>query len=56
MREPDPIVYLVKFVEMGIDEYKGLDLKIQRVMSFGEFIHLEERHKTRAGTYGRGGK
>lgn len=39
---------------MGIDEYEGLNPRIQRGESFGEFIHLKERCKTSASTSYRG--
>lgn len=54
--EPYPVEYLVQFVEMRINEYDGLDPRIQRVMSFGEFIHLKQRCKVVAGASHRGGQ
>lgn len=55
-REPNPIVDLVHSVASGIDEYEGLDAMIERVMSFGEYIHLKERRTTGVGTHYRGGQ
>lgn len=49
-RKPVPVADLVHSMETGINEYEGLNPKIQCVMSFGEFIHLKERHETGVGT------
>ena len=54
-REPNPVDDLVHSVASSIDECEGLDARIRRVMSFGEFIHLKERRTTGAGHYFRGG-
>lgn len=54
-RESDLVADLVHSVSSGFDEYEGLDGRIKRVMSFGEYIHLMERRATGAGGHYRGG-
>lgn len=54
-REPDLVADLVHSVALGIDEYEGLDARIKWVMSFGEYIHLKERHIRGVETHYRGG-
>lgn len=40
---------------MGINDYKGFDGQIKRVMAFGEYIHLKERCTTGARGHYKGG-
>lgn len=55
-REHDLVADLVNSIASGIDEYEWLDLKIRRVMSYWEYIHLKERNNTRFKMHYRGGQ
>lgn len=49
-REPNTFADLMRFFADGIDEYDTLDPWVKRVLSFGDFCHLKEKHKPGART------
>lgn len=54
-RELDPVADLVNSLASDFDAYEGLDARIKQVMSFGEYIHLKERHTIGARAHYKGG-